>query len=513
MAPRRKNIPAHANEQPAGAARPIWSKRTAAGPSPRMLSYCAGRDVAGRPPADLALVPSDLWLNRAHCLMLARRGIIDKASGRLIAAALDKIEADWAAGRFTLDPSLEDVHMNVERAVAAIAGEAVAGAMHTARSRNDQSATDVRLWLREALLGRVEALAGLVRELGRFARRHIETVAPGWTHGQPAMPTTLGHWAASHAFGLARDAEALEALWPLLNRSPLGAAAGFGTSWPIDRPLTASLLGFDAPLRNSLDAISTRWEAEARVAAALAIMMTHLSSLGQDLIYLSSPPRRGLRLGDAHVTGSSIMPNKRNPDFAEVTRARAQGIGALAGSLAGVGRGLLSGYNRDTQWTKYWIMDVLEEVGEAPELFTEVVAALTVDGDELARAAADGFSLAADFADHLARERKLPFRRAYHVIAEAVARDEAAGWITPTTMNEILEREGLAPLGAEEVVDAGDPAVALARRLSLGGPSPADVRGQADALMAEAARAAGWVRQKRRALDVARRKCRGRDSA
>lgn len=486
---------------------PIWAKRTGGGPSPRMLAYCAGRDVAGKPAADEALIPYDLWTNRAHCTMLARRGIIDVQTLTKILGALSEIEERWRIGRFRLDPRLEDVHINVERAVASIAGEDAAGVMHTARSRNDQSATDMRLWLRDQLLGRVEGLAAVVGALAAFARKHAATVAPGFTHGQPAMPTSLGHWAASHAFGLARDAQALAMLWTVVNQCPLGAAASFGTSWPIDRDLTAQLLGFERPIPNSLDAISTRWECEARFASVLAIMMTHLSSLGQDLIFHSTPPRRGLRLSQAHVTGSSIMPNKRNPDFAEVTRARANAVAGLSNMLAGVGRGALSGYNRDTQWTKYWIMDVLDEVGEAPELFAEVVAALEVDKAALAESASEGFSLAADLADRLAHTRKLPFRKAYHIVAEAVARDEAHGWITPDTFNEILEREGITPLfGAEEIAGAGDPARAIEERTSFGGPEAHGVREQAKALAADAASMRAWAAGNRRALEKAKTK-------
>ena len=490
------------------AARPIWSKRsTAQGGAPsHVLAYCAGRDVAGRPPADAELIPYDLWTNRAHCLMLRRRGIITAEAHRAIVQGLDSLEAAVAAGRFVLDPMLEDVHMNTERYVAEVAGEAPAGVMHTARSRNDQTTTDVRLWLRERLLGRLEALAGTIQALAKLARTHAETIAPGWTHAQPAMPTTLGHWAAAHAWGLTRDAEALAGLWPLINRSPLGAAASFGTSWPIDRELTARLLGFEGPQTNSLDCISTRWEAEARLGSVLAIMMTHLSSLGQDLIFLSSPPRAGLRLADAHVTGSSIMPNKRNPDFAEVTRARAQAVHTLTSNLMGVGRGALSGYNRDTQWTKYWIMDLVEEVGAAPEVFGEVVGALSADKGVLAALASEGFSLAADFADHLARTRSIPFRRAYHVVAESVARDEGHGWLRTETVNAILEREGIAPpFGAEELAAAGDPARVLKGRASLGAPQPAQVRAEAAELERLAGEKRRWAAQTRKKLETARR--------
>lgn len=487
---------------------PIWAKRQGeGGPSARALAYCAGRDVVARPPADLELAPYDIWTNRAHCRMLRRRGIIDEATWRAIADALNRLDSELAAGRFTLDPTLEDVHMNVERWVAGVAGEAVAGVMHTARSRNDQSATDVRMWLRDRLIERVEGVAAAIAALATLARREAGTLAPGWTHGQPAMPTSFGHWAAAHAWGLVRDAEALRALWPLINVSPLGAAASFGTSWPIDREMTARLLAFDAPQANSLDAISTRWESEARLGTTLAVMMTHLSSLGQDLIFLSTPPRAAVRLSSAHVTGSSIMPNKRNPDFAEVTRARAGAVHALCQSLLGVGRGALSGYNRDTQWTKYWVMDLLWEVGEAPEVFAEVVEVLQPDRRALADLATAGFSLAADLADRLARTRSLPFRRAYHVVAEAVAHDEAHAWIRLETINAILQREGIAPaLTAEELAETGDARRMLAERSSLGGPAPDDVREQADRLKQAAADARAWARAQRRKIETARRR-------
>lgn len=496
----------------AQSSRPIWSKRSASGegPASHLLAYCAGRDVAARPPADAELIPYDLWTNRAHCLMLRRQGIISAQEHEAITRGLDQLEKAWQAGQFQLDPLLEDVHMNTERYVAQAAGEGPAGVMHTARSRNDQSATDVRLWLRERLLGRLEAVALLIQALARLAARHGATISPGWTHGQPAMPTTFGHWAAAHAWALTRDAQALESLWPLINVCPLGAAASFGTSWPIDRELTARLLGFDAPQANSLDCISTRWEAEARLGSALAILMTHLSSLSQDLIFLSSPPRLGIRLGDAHVTGSSIMPNKRNPDFAEVTRARAQSVHSLLNSLVGVGRGALSGYNRDTQWTKYWIMDLLDEVGAAPEVFTEVVEGIQVDKPALARMATEGFSLAADFADHLARTRRLPFRRAYHVVAESVGRDEKLAWFRLETVNEILEREGIEPLlTAEELAGLGDPARVLKGRCSLGAPTPDEVKAQTAELQRLATGSRRFVKDKQRQLAVARRKTLG----
>ena len=476
---------------------PIWAKRAGmqTAPSTRMLAYCAGRDVVARPPADAELIPYDLWTNAVHVKMLCRAGIIPTSTQQAIQRELNRLERTHREGLFQLDPALEDVHMNVERFVASIAGEKAAGAMHTARSRNDQSATDMRMWLRDRLLDRLEAVAGLIATIARLASRNAKVICPGFTHGQPAMPTTLGHWLTAHGWALARDADALRGLWPSINQCPLGAAAAFGTSWPIDRRLTAHLLGFDAPQPNSLDAISTRWEAEARLGSALGILMTHLSSIGQDLILMTTPPRRGVRLSDAHVTGSSIMPQKRNPDFAEVTRARALAVHSLVGNLMGVTRGALSGYNRDTQWTKYWIMDLLDEVGETPEIFGDVLDGLQIDRRELKRSATEGFSLAADLADHLANTRGVPFRRAYHVIAEAVARDEKVGWVQRETMNDLLRREKIKPLfGEGEIEELGRPDRAIARRKSLGGPAPDDVAAQARALRKISTDTLRWAR-------------------
>jgi len=469
-----------------------------------VLAYCSGRDVAARPAADAAWIPFDVMTNRAHCAMLAAQGIIPASALATIAEALDRIERRWRAGRFALDPSLEDAHMNVESAVARLGGARVAALMHTGRSRNDQAATDARLWLREKLLSLLEALSATVVRLATLARREARTVMAGWTHGQPAMPTTLGHWAAAHGTALARDLTALRDLWPVINVCPLGAAAGFGTAWPIDRSLTARLLGFDAPQPNSLDAVSTRWEPEARVAAALAVMMNHLSSLGQDLIRLASPPAGHVQLSPAFTTGSSIMPQKRNPDFAEVTRARAAAVHALLGALLEVGRAALSGYNRDVQWTKTWMMEIVEAVEGPPAVFDRALATLTVDRRSLAGTAGADFSTSTDLADYLSATRAAPFREVYRLVAEAVRRDRAADGLGLATLNEQLAAAGLASLTPAEFQAHVDPAAAVARRRSLGGPAPEQTRRQAAQLRRSAAEARRWVAAQRRRLAAAR---------
>lgn len=493
---------------------PVWAKAGGNRPASEAdlkagIAYCAGRDTTARPMADAALLPYDLKTNRAHCAMLCRRGIIPAEKLRAIERGLSRIERQARKGEFELDASLEDVHINVERAVARISGDAAAGVMHTARSRNDQTATDIRLWIRDALLEKAEGVARAVQALAGFASTHKSTVMGGWTHGQPAMPTTLGHWAASHAAALARDLTALESLWPLINECPLGAAAGFGSSWPIDRNLTSRLLGFDRPQRNSLDVVSTRWEAESRLGSVLAILMVHLSSLGQDLIFLSSPPRRLVHLDAAFTTGSSIMPQKRNPDFAEVTRARAATVQALLSAAMSVGRGALSGYNRDSQWSKYWIMDLVEEVGGAPELFSRVVATMRVDREGLKRTASEEFVSAVDLADHVAASRGVEFRRLYHIVGEAVMRDLDAGRFDLETVNALLKEAGVKPpLTEAEFRKIADPAKAVMNRRSLGSPSPADVAAQSKELKRAAGTAQRWVSARRRALDAADRKLR-----
>lgn len=486
--------------------KPVWQKGS--GSSPRVIRYCAGRDVAFKPAADEILVPHDLWTNHAHCRMLERTGSINPSTARAIRRGLKKIEKSWKEGRFRINPDLEDVHLNIENAVARISGSLAAGAMHTARSRNDQTATDIRLWLREQVLGRMQAVSGLVRVLAATARRHAQVIAPGWTHGQPAMPTTLGHWLASHGWALMRDVEALDSLWSDLNLCPLGAVASFGTSWPIDRKLTAKLLAFDGPQINSLDCISNRWEIETRIASSLSVMMNHLASLGQDLIFLSTPPREGVALNDAHVTGSSIMPNKRNPDFAEVTRARTVSVNGLVSSLSTVNCGALSGYNRDTQWTKYWIMDVLDEVGEAPEVFMEVITGMGIDRNRLKSLAIEGFSLAADLADHIARSRSIPFRKAYHVVGKAVAIDRDQSRLRLETLNQMMKRGGIKPaLNETEFKTAGDPLQTLKLRQSEGSPAPDDVRRQASGLNAAAARIERSVKSRLSKINTARKQC------
>jgi len=429
-----------ASGAPTAAAQPVWSKRTGGRAAAANVRYCAGRDVAARPPADSLLIAADLWTNRAHAVMLARQGILAPAQAAAILRALEDIRQRADKGEFLIPPEAEDVHMAIEQEVTRLAGPGSGGWLHAGRSRNDQTTTDIRLWLREALLDLAADASALARAIATHARGHTETVCPGFTHMQPAMITTWGHVACAWAQALGRDLERIEAALGAADRSPLGAAASFGTSWPIDREMTARLLGFREVQDNSLDCVSSRGEAETQAVFALSLLLNRLSGIGQDLILLSSPPRRWLRLDDQFVTGSSIMPQKRNPDFAEVTRAKASAVAGILAGLLGIGRSAPAGYNRDSQWTKYLVMDAFAEIEGAPAIFQGVFESMAVDARRMREACAEGYMNAAEVAEALAARTRLPFRDCYRVVAEAVAACESAGTLRREALNGVLRR-------------------------------------------------------------------------
>jgi len=483
----------------------IWQARMKEAPSARHVAYCAGRDVAAPPMADAVLIPYDLWVNQAHALMLAQTGIIDRATGAAIQQGLAAIERDWRAGTWTLDPALEDVHVNIERTLSARAGEAAGGRLHTARSRNDQTATDVRMFVRDVLLDFQSELLGLIAELLAQGRAHERTLMPGMTHTQPSSPTTLGHFWAAHAQAFLRDAEQIRATYGLVNVSPLGAAAGYGTSWPINREATARWLGFDGVQENSIDCVSSRWEMEARCVADLAFAGNHLGVLAQDLILWSQPWVGFVRFSDRHVTGSSIMPQKRNPDFAEVTRAKAAVVAGMLQALLGLNKGSVSGYNRDSQWSKYLVIDAATELREAPAVFREALAGLAVDAERMAAAAQQDFLVAVDLADTIAREGAAPFRQAYEIVARLVRDCESAGRFRIEAVEQALADAGLAGRVGREALEAAiTPARSVQKKRSMGGPAQLALRANLERLHAQAEALQAWQRERRDALAEAR---------
>ncbi len=449
------------------------------------IEYCAGYDVAGRPAADSRLTRFDLQTNAAHLLMLVEESIVPTESGMAVAKGLLEIKQRHEAGEDFLRPSCEDIHMSVETVLGEMVGTEHAGHLHTARSRNDQIATDMRLWLRDEVAAAGRAVELLAESIARHARQHVETVCPGFTHGQPAMLTSWGHWTMSYLPRLLRDIRQFAGILRELNTCPLGAAASFGTSWPINRERTAQLLGFRYPSPSGADGIWSRGELELRFAQAVAQFLAHLSAISQDIILLSSPPREWLRLADEHVTGSSIMPQKRNPDFAEVTRARAGVAAGLVQSLLSIQTALQSGYNRDTQWTKYLVFDAADNSRNAAELFAQVFGRMTVNTVAMKDACDIGFLNATDVADYLARSRRIPFRSCYKVIGAVVRECDAAGRILPEKLNAELSAQGIQPFSAAEWSRLEDPAALLLMRSQAGNPDPAQTARSIEILLGE----------------------------
>ncbi len=433
--------------------------------------------------ADEVLIPYDLWTNRAHSIMLYEQGLIPQSALLGILQGLDALEAEHAAGTFVLDPAKEDVHINVEAFVTATQGADAGGRMHIGRSRNDQTACDTRLYLRDVGLRLLQSVTRLTAALLDQAEQHTQTVMPGFTHYQPAMITTWGHWLCSYAQGLLRDLERLQLTVNLVNRNPLGAAASFGTSWPLDRNRTSELLAFDQVELNTLDCITSRWENEAQLAQAAAMLMNRLSIVAQDLIVLSLPYSGMLRIDDTFVTGSSIMPQKKNPDFAEVIKSKASLTHGYLISLLGIQKGGLSGYNRDTQATKYLIMDLVRECEEAPELLTGVVDSLQVNSDQMLQQCLVGFMNAVDVADWLARGLGLPFRECYNVLANAVHLSEPSPQLTRAALQQALQEAGHSQeIPEDEFARLQNPVTLLAERQHLGSPAPEQVQAQVHTL-------------------------------
>ena len=374
---------------------------------------------------DKRLAPQDIRGSKAHAAMLVEAGIITKADGREIAKGLDSVLAEIESGKFNFSRALEDVHMNVESRLKDLIG-AAAGRLHTARSRNDQVATDFRLYVRDQIDGMDEALANVQRALVAKAEAHAGTVMPGFTHLQPAQPVTFGHHLLAYVEMLARDRGRLMDARKRLNESPLGSAALAGTSFPIDRHMTAESLGFDRPMGNSLDGVSDR-DFALETLAACTITAIHFSRLAEEIVIWMTPQFGFVRLSDKFTTGSSIMPQKRNPDAAELARAKVGRVAGAFQSLAMVMKGLPLAYSKDMQEDKEVTFDALESLKLVIAAMAGMVADIEPVPDVMRAAAGRGYSTATDLADWLVRELKMPFRDAHHVTGSIVKAAEAKG--------------------------------------------------------------------------------------
>ncbi len=420
---------------------------------------------------DKALAPQDIRGSKAHAAMLADAGIITKADSEAIIAGLDRVAAEIAAGTFEWKRALEDVHMNVESRLKEIAGTP-AGRLHTARSRNDQVATDFRLWVRDEIDGIGSALRGLQIALAKKAEAHAATVMPGFTHLQPAQPVTFGHHLLAYVEMFARDRGRFADARKRLNESPLGSAALAGTSFPIDRHKTAADLGFDRPMSNSLDGVSDRDFALEALAAA-TITAVHLSRLSEEIVIWMTPQFGFVTLSDKFTTGSSIMPQKRNPDAAELSRAKVGRIAGAFQSLVLVMKGLPLAYSKDMQEDKEVTFDAIASLKLAIAAMTGMIGDLEPVPDRMRAAAGRGFSTATDLADWLVRELKMPFRDAHHVTGTIVKLAETQGCDLDALPLDAMQ--GVEPRITKDVYSVLSVENSVKSRTSHGGTSPQNV--------------------------------------
>ena len=444
----------------------MWGGRFAEGPTAVM------REINASIAIDKRLWREDIAASRAHAAMLARQGILSSDDAAAIDAGLQTVGQEIAAGKLIEDPALEDIHMHVEHRLSQLIGP-VAGRLHTARSRNDQVATDFKLWVRGSIdeaLGGIDALEDAL--LGR-AEEHAATVMPGFTHLQSGQPVTLGHHLLAYREMLVRDRSRFADARARMNESPLGSAALAGTGFPLDRDSTATALGFDRITANSLDAVSDRDFAVDYLHAA-ALTAVHLSRLAEEIILWASQPFGFVKLPDAWSTGSSIMPNKRNPDAAELVRGHsARIIGDLVAMLVLL-KGLPLAYAKDLQDDKPPVFDAADLLSLSLAAMAGMIADLEFVPARMRAAAAAGHATATDLADWLVREANVPFREAHHVAGRAVAAAEAAG--APLDGLSLAQLQAVDPRITESALACLSVESSVASRTSAGGTAPERVR-------------------------------------
>jgi len=461
----------------AGGDKPLWHGRFADGPAPEMLAFTASIGF------DIRLAPDDIAGSRAHVAMLARVGLIDAAERDAVLGALDQVEAEFAGGTFRIAETDEDIHTAVERRVTELAGPAGAK-LHTGRSRNDQVATDLRLWLRREGHDTARAIDRLQQVLLRRAVAAGDTYLPGYTHLQRAQPVLLAHHLLAHFFALARDVDRWRDCLRRADVSPLGAGALAGSSLPLDVDGVATDLGFSGRFDNSLDAVSDRdFVAEALFVAALT--QVHLSRIGMEVVLWASDEFGFLRLPDAWSTGSSMLPQKKNPDIGELARGRAgRLIGDLAGFLATL-KGLPLAYNLDLQDDKEPLFDALDTLRTALAALGGLLAACEFDAERMGAAADGPTSAATDLAEHLVGGG-MPFRDA-HALVGALVRRSLAG---EASLADLVAAE---PALGPDALALLEPGAAVARRTTPGGAGPLPVAVEIDAARTRLEIQADWL--------------------
>lgn len=470
----------------------LWSGRFERGMDDSVLAFSSSLDNDSR------LAFYDVMGSLAHVRMLGATGVLPADDVQLISGALKTILRDIEDGRLELDASLEDVHTNIEQRLTEIVGPS-GGMLHTARSRNDQIATDFRMYLRDAVLSMVSSVSLLQRTLIKRAEAEADSVMPGYTHMQHAQPVSLGFHLMAHAFRLDRDAERLMDAFRRINVCPLGSAAMAGTTYPIDRRQTADLLAFSAPSDNAMDSVSDRDFVLDAVYCATTIAL-HLSSLCEELVIWSSPEFGFVEMDESYSTGSSIMPQKKNPDVAELVRGRSgRAAGALSSLLIAL-KGLPMAYNRDLQEDKAPAMWALDSVLSSLDMTERMMATLSFDTARMREMSDEGFINATDLADYLVM-KGMPFRQAHEVVATAVRecisaglRLEDLGLERLRSYSDMIEEDVLDMISVEECVK---------RRRSYGGTAPQCVTVQATECLDRVMRRESAVDEAKRLIDAA----------
>ncbi len=464
------NKPATGKNQTAKAQKnEMWGGRFAAGPAAVMQAINASIDV------DQRLWRQDIAGSKAHAAMLASVGVISEADASAIHEGLDQVAAEIEAGTFPFSAELEDIHMNIEARLKTIVGEPAAR-LHTGRSRNDQVATDFRLWTREACRDAAAAISALQFALVKKAADHADAVMPGYTHLQTAQPVTFGHHCLAYVEMLERDRTRFLDAAERLNECPLGAAALAGTSFPLDRHQTATALGFKGPMANSLDAVSSRDFALEALSAASLTAAT-LSRLAEEIVFWTSPHFAFARLTDAFSTGSSIMPQKKNPDAAELVRAKIGRVSGAFHALLTVMKGLPLAYSKDMQEDKLTTFDAFDDLALALAAMTGMVGDMQMNREAMRAAAGRGYATATDLADWLVRVLGMAFRDAHHVTGAIVALAEDRGVDLDALPLEVMQ--GVEPRITQAVFDVLSVDASVASRTSYGGAAPDNVRREA----------------------------------
>lgn len=475
----------------------LWGNAFTNKPAQAVINFTAGRDVKKSLPADYSLLPYDILGSKAHCVMLYTVGIISKIDAQKILKGLEEIEKLTLVGEFNLESDKEDVHTNIEFWLTEKYGIEHAGKLHTGRSRNDQSNVDTRLYIRDKVLEYVQSVSNLVDSLIVLSSKYKSYVMPGFTHYQHAMPTTFGHILLAFAAMLQRDTVRFSNWYSLHNTNPLGAAAGYGTSFPIDQKLTTKLLGFDEVAVNSIDAITNRWEPELDFVFAVSVFMNHLSLMSQTFILFTTPQFGMITLADEYSTGSSIMPQKKNPDPLEVMKGKTSYIAGLLQSLQSLGQSNFIGYNRDSQWTKYALIDAIEESADAPKIMKNIVETMTIHQKIMENWCYKGFIGAATLMEQMVIHENIPLRTAKIIVETAVKFSKGKDSVSYEALMAACKLEGIAvSLTKEEAAQYQDPYKIIALTESAGGPGKKSQHSQRKQLRMSLLKQKKWLNEK-----------------